>query len=95
MRTCLDLGFDAVQGALVFQLAEPDPSFVTAKSVENPIGAELTTLDALLPFVVSSFLPSLAGGLGSFPVPSFLGLELNVLEVARNGEMLTLYADLQ
>jgi hypothetical protein len=91
----LDLGFDAVQGALVFQLAEPDPSFVTAKSVENPIGAELTTLDALLPFVVSSFLPSLAGGLGSFPVPSFLGLELNVLEVARNGEMLTLYADLQ
>jgi hypothetical protein len=28
-------------------------------------------------------------------VPSFLGLELNVLEVARNGEMLTLYADLQ
>lgn len=91
----LDLGFDAAQGALVFQLAEPDPSFITAKSIENPVGADLSSLDALLPFVVGSFLPALAGGLGSFPVPSFLGLELSVLEVARNGEMLTLYADLQ
>jgi len=91
----LDLGFDSVQGALVFQLAEPDPSFISAKSIENPVGADLATLDALLPFVVGSFLPSLASGLGSFPVPSFLGLELNVLEVDRNGEMLTLYATLQ
>lgn len=91
----LDLGFDSATGSLLFVLAEPDPSFITAKSIENPLGEDLSTLEALLPFVVGSFLPSLAGGLGSFPVPSFLGLELDVVEVARNGEMLTLYSNLQ
>lgn len=91
----LDLDFDAGSNSLVFLLAEPDPSFVSAKSIENPLGEDLSSLEALLPFVVSSFLPSLAGGLGSFPVPSFLGLSLDVVEVTKNGEMLTLYADLQ
>lgn len=91
----LDLGFDAASGSLLFQLAEPDPSFITAKSIENPLGEDLSSLEALLPLVVGSFLPDLAGGLGSFPVPSFLGLSLDVVEVARNGEMLTLYANLQ
>lgn len=91
----LDLGFDAATSSLLFQLAEPDPSFISAKSIENPLGADLSSLEALLPFVVGSFLPQLAGGLGSFPVPSFLGLSLDVVEVARNGEMLTLYSNLQ
>ena len=56
---------------------------------------ELPQVEALLPHIVGSFLPSLAGGLGSFPLPSFLGLSLEVVEVARNGEMLTIYADLE
>jgi hypothetical protein len=64
------------------------------KSVENPIGADLSSVEALLPHVVGSFLPALAGGLGSFPLPSFLGLTLDVVEVGRNGEMLTIYGDL-
>jgi hypothetical protein len=56
---------------------------------------ELPQVEALLPHIVGSFLPSLAGSLGSFPLPAFLGLSLEVVEVARNGEMLTIYADLE
>ncbi len=90
----IDLTVDEGSGSLVFELAEPSPFNITVKSVENPIGADLSSVEALLPQIVGSFLPSLAGGLGSFPLPSFLGLSLNVVEVARNGEMLTIYANL-
>jgi hypothetical protein len=91
----IDLNFDSATAALVFELATPDPSFITAKAVENPLASDVSAVEGLLPSIVSSFLPSLAGGLGSFPVPSFLGLDLNVIEVGRNGEMLTLYANLE
>ena len=90
----IDLGFDSGTSSLVFSLAEPPPSAITIKSVENPLGDDLSAVDALLPHVVTSFLPALAGGLGSFPLPSFLGLNMDVVEVTRNGEMLTVYADL-
>ena len=91
----INLGFDSVSGSLVFELTEPNPSAITVKTVENPSGMELPQVEALLPHIVGSFLPSLAGSLGSFPLPAFLGLSLEVVEVARNGEMLTIYADLE
>ena len=90
-----DLTVDAGTGSLVFALAEPDPLDISVKSVENPLAVDLSSVEALLPSVVGSFLPDLAGGLGGFPIPSFLGLTLDVVEVSRNGEMLTIYANLQ
>lgn len=90
----IELAVDEGTGSLVFELAQPDPVNISVKSVENPIGADLSSVEALLPHVVGTFLPALAGGLGSFPLPSFLGLTLDVVEVGRNGEMLTIYADL-
>ena len=91
----IDLTVDAGTGSLVFALAEPDPLDISVKSVENPLAVDLSSVEALLPSVVGSFLPDLAGGLGGFPIPSFLGLTLDVVEVSRNGEMLTIYANLQ
>ena len=90
----INLDVDPVGGALVFELAPPDPSTIKVKVVETPIGANLTNLETLLPSLVGSFLPALASGLGSFPLPQFLGLSLDVVQVARNGEMLTIYANL-
>lgn len=90
----INLSFDSQSGTLVFELAEPDPSYISAKSVANPLNEDLSSVEALMPHIVASFLPELAGGLGSFPLPSFLGVNLDVIEVARNGEMLTIYADL-
>ncbi|GAB5451286.1 MAG: hypothetical protein Hals2KO_16140 [Halioglobus sp.] len=89
----IDLTYNAASEALEFQFSDPDPSFITVKTVENPLADDLSQVEAFLPSVVGSFLPSLAGGLASFPLPAFLGLQLDVVEVARNGEMLTIYAD--
>jgi len=44
----------------------------------------------LLPTV----LPSLGDGLGAFPLPEFFGLKLNGVDVSRNGQFYTLFADL-
>jgi hypothetical protein len=43
---------------------------------------------------VPPLFPSLAGSLGSFPLPSFLGLELAFVDVGHQGQYLTLYFDL-
>lgn len=90
----IDLDVDPVNGSLVFELTEPTPGDITVKAVENPIGADLSDVEMLLPHVVGSFLPSLASGLGSFPLPSFLDLSLDVIEVSRTGELLTIFANL-
>ena len=36
----------------------------------------------------------LAGSLASFPLPEFFGLQLSGVEIRRNGQFLTLYANL-
>lgn len=67
-----------------------DKNAVSAKTIANPSSMPLPQIAALLPHIVSSFPPSLAGGLGSFPAPAFSGLALTVVKVARNAEVLTL-----
>ena len=39
-------------------------------------------------------LPSLGDTLGSFPLPQFLGLNLQGVSVENNGEFLSLFVDL-
>jgi len=40
-------------------------------------------------------LPDLAGSLAGFPLPDFLGLRLDGVEVSRNGDFLSLFANLE
>lgn len=88
----LDLAFTA--GQLVPTIASVDAGDLTVALVDNPLevnGAQVeTVLGLLLPVV----LPSLGDGLGAFPLPAFLGLELDGVEVSRNGEFLSIFADL-
>ena len=39
-------------------------------------------------------LPALGDGLGAFPLPEFFGLQLGGVEVSRNGQFYTIFADL-
>ncbi len=50
----IDLTIDVDTGSLVFALAEPDPLDILVKSVESPLGADLASVQALLPSVVGS-----------------------------------------
>ena len=48
----------------------------------------------MLPGVLAFALPSLASQLGEFPLPTFLDLHLQGVDVARQGDFLSIFADL-
>jgi hypothetical protein len=48
----------------------------------------------VLGFLLPDVLPALGDGLGAFPLPEFFGLQLSGVEVSRNGQFYTLFADL-
>ncbi|MEO6026050.1 MAG: DUF4215 domain-containing protein [Candidatus Binatia bacterium] len=89
----LNLAF--ASGALVFDLSDPLPADIVVTVLVNPLGVEEAGVENdILPPLVASLLPSLAGSLASFPLPEFFGLQLSGVEITRNGQFLTLYANL-
>jgi hypothetical protein len=89
----LDIAF--ASGALVFDLTPPAPSDITVAVLTNVLGVNETSLEQdVLPPLVAQLLPSLASSLASFPLPSFLGLDLSGVEIARQGEFFSVYVNL-
>jgi hypothetical protein len=89
-------GFDVAfaSGALAFNIGAITAGDVNVDLIDNWVNTDelafTNVLNALLPLL----LPQLAGSLGSFPLPDFLGLSLQSVEVSKNGEFLTLFTDL-
>ena len=48
----------------------------------------------MLPGVIRPLIPQLAGALSGFPLPQFFGFSLQGVEVSRNGQFLSLFANL-
>jgi hypothetical protein len=91
-RIGLDLAFEP--GGIAFVLSTPLASDVTVALLDNPLGVNEAVLQAFLPSVIASFLPDIAGALQTFPLPQFIGLSLAGLEVSRNGQYYSIFADL-
>jgi cysteine-rich repeat protein len=67
----------------------------TVAILYNPLGVDETNLETnVLPPLVDALLPQLAGSLSSFPLPSFFGLQLDGVQVSKNGDFLSLFANL-
>ena len=82
-------------GGLGFELNAPAPSEITVAVLDNPLGVNEAALETtVLPPLIAQMLPSLAGSLASFPLPSFLGLTLQGVEVSRIGEFLAIWVTL-
>ncbi len=79
---------------LAVDINPPAPGDIDWAILTNRMGTDELTLDALVPLLVQLAVPELAGSLGSFPLPDFLGLQLGLVDVDRNGEFLSLYLDL-
>lgn len=92
VRVGLDVTFAG--GELGFVLGELLPGSLNVTITQNGIGAIDAQLSALLLFLVPELFPTLAGSLGSFPIPEFLGFELSPVEAGNAGEFLAIYADL-
>ncbi len=87
----LDLSLDG--GALGAVIGTPPPEDIGATVLVNRMGTPDVTLDALVPLLVSVAMPQLAGSIGSFPLPSFLDLDLVLVDVGRQGDFMTLFLD--
>ena len=67
----------------------------TVAILYNPLLVDETNLETnVLPPLVATLLPQLAGSLAGFPLPDLLGLQLSGVEVSRNGNFLSLFANL-
>ena len=92
VRVGLDVEFTG--GQLAFTVGALSPGNLAVTILMNNIGAIDAQLSSLLLFLVPELFPSLAGSLGSFPIPTFLGFELSPVEAGYAGEFLSLYANL-
>ncbi len=90
------LGFDASfeNGALNILMAEPGQDDLKFTVIDNPLGANEAQILGFLPSVAKFLVPTLASALGSFPLPDFLGLQLDLVDLTRNGEYMSLFFNL-
>lgn len=89
-----DLGYDAAAGQLSPTITPPPASEVDARVVVNPIGTNEPAVEGLFANLFPTFAGALSDSFGAFPLPSFLGLDIDVVQVARQGNYFVLYANL-
>lgn len=87
-------GVDLKPGEGGLGLSLGTPSDINIILLDNAIEADEVTINALLPVLVSEFLPQLAGALGGFPLPEFFGASPAVVEVSRSGDFMSIYMNL-
>jgi hypothetical protein len=88
----MNLSFDG--SGLAISLGTPTASDLTLALLENPLGADPVQVETVLPGIITPLIPQLAGALSGFPLPEFFGLQLSGVEVSRNGQFLSLFANL-
>jgi hypothetical protein len=92
--TEVGLDMTVAAGDLTFTLGTPTAQDISFTILKNPLLANEAALDTLLPALMSLAFPSIADSLGTFPLPSFLGFQLQLVDVDRNGEFMSLFLDL-
>lgn len=88
------LAFDEAAGQLAPTITPPTGDQVTTRAHVNDIGTNEANIETVFSQLFPNFVSSLGASFGAFPLPSFLGLDLQVLEVARHGDYYTLYSNL-
>ena len=89
-----DLAYDEVAGVLAPTITPPPVSAIDARVTTNLVGTAEADVEALFPSLFPTFVGAVGDSFAAFPLPSFLGLRLDVLEVARQGNHFVLYSDL-
>lgn len=89
-----EMAYDAGAGELAPTITPPAAGAVTARLVDNRVRADQASVEAIFPNLFPLFVGGLSDSFAAFPLPSFLGLDLDVLEVARQDNSYVLYADL-
>jgi hypothetical protein len=93
MLATFDLTVDSGSGNLVPVLGTPDEDDIAITLLTNPLGINEASIQSLIPQLLSPLVPSLSGLLGSFPLPTFLGLEPTPVAVKRTGDFMGVFMD--
>jgi hypothetical protein len=88
------LAYDPEAGQLAPTITAPAGSAVKARVMGNTVGTNEPNIEALFPGLFPTFVSGVGDSFAAFPLPAFLGLKLNVLEVDRDGNSFVLYANL-
>jgi hypothetical protein len=89
-----ELAYDAVGGVLAPTITPPSGAAVTTRVQSNSVGADEDAVEAVFSNLFPTFVGGLSSSFSAFPLPGFLGLDLEVIEVARDGNSYVLYASL-
>ncbi len=93
LKTGFDLKITADHSGLEPTLSVPEQADISVFVLDNSIGADEILIQGLIPSLLSSFVPTIAGDLGVFELPEFSGLRLEPIEVAREGAFFSIYAN--
>lgn len=88
------LDYDADAGVLAPTITAPPAEDISARVVSNAIGTDEPNIEAVFPNLFPTFVDAVGESFTSFPLPGFLGLELDVRDVQRDGNHFVLYANL-
>lgn len=90
-----EMGFDAEAGQLAPTITAPPVDRITARVLSNKVGADEATTAGTFAILFPNFVSDLGSGFGAFPLPEFMGLSVDVVDIARTGtNYWTLFADL-
>jgi hypothetical protein len=89
-----EMGYDAVAGALAPTISPPPAGTVDVRVLDNKVGADEPSVETLFASLFPAFVSGLSDSFAAFPLPAFLGLQLDVSEFSRQGNSFVLYADL-
>ena len=89
-----DLAYDPVAGVLAPTITAAPASSVHARVITNQIELVEPHIEAIFPGLFPSFVSALGASFAAFPLPGFLGLRLDVAQVARLGNYFVLYSNL-
>lgn len=93
-RLGMSLSFLPDGSGLAISLTPPAVTDLTVAIVDNPLGASEVQVETILPALVQPLIPDLAGALSGFPLPQFFGFQLQGVEVSKQGQFLSLFANL-
>jgi hypothetical protein len=93
-RIGLNFSYDSQTASLVPAFGPVVPSDIQVAVLQAVNPTTEATLQSFLPQVIALVLPDLGSSLGSFPIPSFLGLNLDLVQLTEVNEYLALYLNL-
>jgi hypothetical protein len=89
-----ELAYDEVNGVLAPTITPPTAGQVQARVVFNGIDANETGIEAVLAGIFPLMVEGLGSSFAAFPLPSFLGLDIELVDLVRQGGYFVIYANL-